>query len=127
MTRWHIVVTSSSMTDTTHPGAVEFILPNVGRSAEQIKETILAAFLRKQGKAANYGFSRPLWLFIELADRAVRAPRALEEFVRDGFAPIAPYNLVVVIHDGSAIAVDSRGVRRMDLASSNRWAPFWQT
>ncbi len=127
MTRWDIVVTSTSMTDTKHPGVVEFILPNVGQSAEQLRKTTLEAFLRKKGKAANYGSSRPLWLFIELADRAMRAVRALEEFVRDGFAPIAPYDLVVVIHDGSAIAVDSRGVRRMDLASSNRLAPFWPT
>jgi hypothetical protein len=127
MTRWDIVVTSTSMTDTEHPGALEFMLPNVGQSAEQLKKTILEALLRKKRKAANYGSSRPLWLFIELADRAVRAPRALEEFVRDGFASIAPYDLVVVIQDGSAIAVDSRGVRRMDLASSNRLAPFWPT
>jgi hypothetical protein len=127
MTRWEIVVTSTSMTDTKDPGAVEFMLPNVGQSAEQLRKTILAALLRKQGKATNYGSSRPLWLFIELADRAVRAPRALEEFVRDGFALIAPYDLVVVIHHGTAIAVDSRGVRRMDLASSNRLVPFWPT
>lgn len=125
MTSWNVVISSRQMTG-SHTGAVEFILPNIGQSAEQVKGTVLAALARKQGKAMNYGASRPLWLFIEIADRVVRASRALEEFAKGEFQSIAPYELVLVIHDGFALAVDAGGgVQRMDMTSPARAAPFW--
>jgi hypothetical protein len=89
MTRWEVVITSSQMTDPKHTGAVEFMLPSVGRSVDQVKTTVLDAVRRKQAKAVRYGLTRPLWLFIELADRVgLRAVRAFEDFIRDGFPPM---------------------------------------
>jgi hypothetical protein len=117
MTRWEVVISSSALTDPQHPGAVDFMLPNVGRSVDQVKATVLDALRRKQAKAPRYGLTRPLWLFSELADRAgLRADRAFEDFIRDGFPPIAPYERVVVIYDGAALDVDHGGnVTRMNM------------
>lgn len=110
MTRWDVVINSSQMTDPEHPGAVEFMFPSVGRSVDQVKTTVLEALGRKQVKSVRYGSTRALWLFIELADRAgFRAARAFEDFIRDGFPAIAPYERVVVIYDGVALVVDSAG------------------
>jgi hypothetical protein len=93
------------------------MFPNVGRSVDQVKTTALGALPRKQPKAPRYGLTRPLWLFIELADRAgLRADRAFEDFIRDGFPPIAPYERVVAIYDGAALDVDDAGnVTRMNM------------
>lgn len=116
MTRWEVIITSSELTDREHPGAVEFMLPSVGQSVDQIKATVLDALTRKQAKAVRYGSSRPLWLFIEIADRVgLRAFRAFENFVRDGFPAIAPYELVVVNYEDVAIVADGAGnVSRTD-------------
>jgi hypothetical protein len=124
LTRWGVMLSSSDMT-ATHDGAFEILLPNVGQSAAQLRTTVRARIDEKRRKAPTYGLHRPLWLFTEIADRAVRAPRALEEIVHAESVRIAPFECVVIIHDGAAVALRRAGATRMDMASPNRDEPLW--
>ena len=122
--RWNVMLSSSVMTETSQ-GIFDVFLPHVGQSASQIRRTIETRISRKQQKAVAYGLHRPLWLFVEIADRAIRAPRALEELFQDGNIPIAPFERVVVIHQDAALDIQHASITRMDTSSSHRELRFW--
>jgi hypothetical protein len=73
---------------------------------------------------APYGNIRPLWLFVEVADSTMQAPRALEEIACSPLPPISPYEQVIVIRESMAIAIKD-GISRMDVATTLRKEPFW--
>jgi hypothetical protein len=124
LTRWDVMLSSSSMGD-AHQGEFENLLPHIGQSSAQVRSTVETRIDKKRRKAETYGLHRPLWLFIEIADRNVRASRALEEIVQAADTSVAPFERIVLIYEAFAVDLRPGMATRMDMVSVNRDIPYW--
>jgi len=122
LSRWEAVITCCEMEDAS--GAFDFMYFHVGQTHGQIVQEVHQRIKSKRAKASHYTRTGELWLFIEISDRAFRARRALEHLIQNPTS-IEPYELLLVVHDDCAVAVDAKAARRLDFVSSNREMPFW--